>query len=157
MFSLNKLPKLLYIGDTPIENTASGMVLLYRLLQEYPPEKLFIIQNQESPLEKRLEGVTYRIIDKMISRVMRSRLHTPAAFVVFFLTDILCRRVGKLCGDFKPEVIVTVSHELSWLIAAKLAQRLEIPLVIICHDSLTQTLKFSSFFNSLLEKRFAEV
>src|SRR5690349_7624428 len=38
------LPRLVYIGDVPIESTYHGSILLYRLFEAYPADKLLIIE-----------------------------------------------------------------------------------------------------------------
>ena len=39
-----ELPRLLYLGDVPVEASYHGSALLYRLLQAYPAERLTIIE-----------------------------------------------------------------------------------------------------------------
>ena len=44
MTEASTLPRLLYIGDVPVEASYHGSALLYRLLQTYPPDRLRIIE-----------------------------------------------------------------------------------------------------------------
>ena len=55
------LPRLLYIGDVPVEASYHGSALLYRLLEDYPKERLKIVEAgvQLSRPERRLAGVAY--------------------------------------------------------------------------------------------------
>src|SRR4051812_48302616 len=38
------LPRLLYVGDVPVEASYHGSALLHRLLSDYPHEKLTVIE-----------------------------------------------------------------------------------------------------------------
>ena len=39
------LPRLLYLGDVPVEASYHGSALIYRLLQHYPVDRLMIIES----------------------------------------------------------------------------------------------------------------
>src|SRR5207253_10669972 len=41
-------PRLVYIGDVPVESTYHGSLLLHRLLQIYPPDKLGVVEGSIS-------------------------------------------------------------------------------------------------------------
>ncbi len=58
---ISKLPRLLYVGDVPIESSYHGSALLFRLLQNYPPVKLRIVETGlfVSESERRLSHVSY--------------------------------------------------------------------------------------------------
>ena len=38
------LPRLLYVGDVPVEASYHGSALLHRLLVNYPPDRLSVIE-----------------------------------------------------------------------------------------------------------------
>ena len=56
-----ELPRLLYVGDVPVECSYHGSALLYRLLQKYPVDRLRIIEAglQASRPDRRLKAVSY--------------------------------------------------------------------------------------------------
>ena len=43
------LPRLLYVGDVPVEASYHGSALIYRLLQRYPVERLRIVEGNIFP------------------------------------------------------------------------------------------------------------
>ena len=76
------LPRLLYLGDVPVESSYHGSALLYRLLQNYPPDRLRIIEgnHRNSVPERRLHGVLYRVLKVGWSRPLYTRFSRWAAF-----------------------------------------------------------------------------
>ena len=58
----NKLPRLVYVGDVPVESSTHGSGLLFRLLQDYPVGKLLVVEGwpSRSNPARRLPGVSYR-------------------------------------------------------------------------------------------------
>lgn len=106
------LPRLLYIGDVPVESTVAGSALLYRLLQKYPVEKLHIIEGNIhiSQVETRLYRVNYGSLYVGKKRLLHSRL-TPIYNLYLLLTAK--KRISQLietANNFKPEAILTVTH-----------------------------------------------
>src|SRR5437879_959968 len=69
------LPRLLYIGDLPVESSFHGSALLYRLLQDYPPGKLMIVEagGSASLPARRLPEVPYRRFFSRGQRLQRTR------------------------------------------------------------------------------------
>ena len=55
------LPRLLYLGDVPVESSYHGSALLHRLLADYPPEQLLILETgaASSKPERRMPNVNY--------------------------------------------------------------------------------------------------
>ena len=76
------LPNLLYVGDVPVEATYHGSALLYRLLEEYPPERLLIIETEPfvSTPEQRLNGVPYKKIALGAERLMKTGFTNSQAY-----------------------------------------------------------------------------
>ena len=58
------LPRVAYIGCVPAERSYHGSLLLYRLLQALPPEKLRVVEGYLGPSQpdRRLPGVAYRAL-----------------------------------------------------------------------------------------------
>jgi glycosyltransferase involved in cell wall biosynthesis len=151
------LPRLLYIGYTPVENTCAGMVLLHRLFSRYPAGKLMVFQCLDSPIDKRLPGVKYFLYQKLVSRLIRSRFRKLATLGGVFLSTFTLREVNSKCKEFAPEAIITVSHGVTWYAAALLAKKLNLPLYIVCYDDWLEPLGMPPLVSRWLEKQFAHV
>ncbi len=80
-----ELPRLLYIGDVPVESTLHGSALLYRLLEGYPPQKLRIIEgfNVSQP-RHRLPAVAYRTFRPRWTRLINTRFGAPFSALATF-------------------------------------------------------------------------
>jgi hypothetical protein len=132
------LPRLIYIGDVPVESSYHGSALLYRLLESYPPNQLRIFETNlmRSLQSRRLSGVSYDEIRVGYHRPLYSR------FARHYRAWLTCRApsfVSRLSSDlaaFRPEAVLSVAHGLSWMTAAKFARRFNLPLHLICHDDL---------------------
>ena len=72
-------PRLLYVGDVPVESSYHGSALLHRLLSDYPPDKLTILETAtKSETHRRLPGVNYVVHPIGKSRWLNTRLHSYA-------------------------------------------------------------------------------
>ena len=130
------LPRLLYLGDVPVEASYHGSALLYRLLQDYPPGRLRIIEANLWPsrVDRRLHGVGYQTLAVGRSRLLNSRLHDWYSTWLASGSAGRTRQVPGLLEGFEPEAAVTVAHGFSWVTAARFAADRGIPLHLICHD-----------------------
>ena len=70
-------PRLLYLGDVPVESSYHGSTLLYRLLQGYPADRLTIVEGNLFPArtDRRLPGVTHHTLQVGKSRALNTRFH----------------------------------------------------------------------------------
>lgn len=131
-----EFPRLLYIGDVPIEASYHGSALLYRLLENYPAERLRIIEAglMASKPTRRLRGVAYEFLPLPLARLQTTRL--APAFAAMSTLFAASRARGSAAKDevFRSHAILTVTHGYSWLTAARVAQLLDVPLHLICHD-----------------------
>jgi hypothetical protein len=130
------LPNLLYVGDVPVEASYHGSALLYRLLQNYPPEKLRIIESSliRSLPERRLSRVPYASVDVGYSRLLRTRFARSYSSWLSLLSRRHRRRMAAALGSFRPEAILTLAHGFLWDGAAQFAEEHQLPLHLICHD-----------------------
>ena len=130
------LPRLLYVGDVPVEASYHGSALLYRLMQDYPPSRLAIVEAgiEVSQVLRRLPGVSYHDARLPLTRLQRSRL--VSWYEAACLRSATWRAGGmmRMARNFKPDAILTVTHGYPWITAAEIADRLDIPLHLICHD-----------------------
>lgn len=131
-----QLPRLLYIGDQPVESTFGGAALLYRLLQTYPTDRLLILESNlgVSKPDRRIANATYDRFTIGIPRLTRSRLYRQHAAVMFALAPYRYPQIARAVRQFRPDAVVTLSHLYSWRTAAVVAKRLGVPLHLILHD-----------------------
>jgi hypothetical protein len=129
-------PRLAYVGDVPVEASFHGSALIYRLLQDYPADRLLIIEAglEASQPARRLQHVRYRFLPSRFRRLRSTRFggRYEAARTAF--AKYRGRRIAAELRDFGPDAILSVSHGASWIAAAEAAQRLKVPLHLICHD-----------------------
>jgi glycosyltransferase involved in cell wall biosynthesis len=153
------LPKLLYLGDVPVEASQHGSALLYRLLTEYPPSSLRIIESNLalSKQIRRLPHVDYRELPTGRVRLLNSRLHGPYSALLTWTASSRVKKARSLIGDFLPEAIISVGHGYGWLTAAKLAKDLEVPFHLIMHDDWPRLAGIPSGLRDWFERLFALV
>ncbi len=136
------LPRLIYIAEVPVERTVAGALLLYRLLQHYPKEKLQVWQTTAGDEKLRLHGVEYFMPKFPLARLRHSRFAGWHTRFVHFSAFLLARALWRRAEAFRPEAVLTVTNGDYWSVAAALAQLHNLPLHLICHDDTSQS--FSS-------------
>lgn len=129
-------PRLLYLGDVPVESSYHGSTLLYRLFQRYPANRLRIIESNLSPstASRRLPAVRYESLTVGHRRVLNSRFHSWYSRWLFAGAARRAAQVASRLDGFLPEAVITVAHGFSWVTAAQYAARQRRPLHLICHD-----------------------
>lgn len=129
-------PRLLYLGDVPVEASYHGSALLYRLLQTYPADRLTIIEAgiEASKPERRVAGVAYHALLLPLSRLQTTRFAPWYTVACLRTAGLRAGRLQGLARACRAEAILTVTHGNSWITAAELARRLDLPLHLICHD-----------------------
>lgn len=129
-------PRLLYLADVPVEASYHGSALLYRLLEDYPKERLTIVEagTLASLPERRLSDVAYYHRLMPFVRLQSTRLHPWYVAAGLRSAALRASQLMPLAQADRPEAILTVAHGYSWLTAAALAERLNIALHLICHD-----------------------
>ena len=112
-----------------------GSTLMYRLLEDYPKEKLHIIEafGTSSP-DSRLAGCEYRELKTGLSRLLWTRFHYYVSPIATLGAPIFRHRIPKILGGFRPEAVITVVHGYSWATAAAYAEQHKLPLHLILHD-----------------------
>ncbi len=135
-----RLPRLLYVGEVPIENSYHGSSLLYRLLLNYPAERLRIVEVAHASLpERRLPGVDYCYAPDTLSRIQRTRWAQIAASATLLTETWRIGAVRKAIGPFEADAVLTVTHGNAWINAATIARERGLPLHLICHDEWART------------------
>ena len=151
------LPRLLYVGDVPVEASYHGSALLYRLLQTYPKDRLRIIESgmELSLPERRLSQVTYFPALQPFRRWFNTRLNRWLYILLSLRATVFTRGVSKAVGDFQPEAVLTVAHGFSWLTAATYARRRRLPLHFIVHDDWPRIVGHWPLISGWVDRQFA--
>lgn len=151
------LPRLLYLGDVPVESSYHGSTLLYRLFQLYPPERLLIVEGTMVPprTDRRLPGVVHRTLAAGRARWLNTRFHDQYAWWLTVTAGSRSGRARQLLGDFVPEAVVTVPHGFTWITAAAVARQLGVPLHLVIHDDWPRVVQ--GHLRPRVERVFGEV
>lgn len=141
-----------YVGDVPVEASYHGSALLHRLLSDYPPNRLTIIETAtESQPQRRLPNVNYVSHPVSKQRWLNTRFH-PYAVAWFTHAAQRVRLNGFDC-----EGVLTVAHGFGWLTAAEIAKKRKVPLHLIVHDDWPRVADIAPQFRNWLDDRFATV
>lgn len=131
------LPRLLYVGDVPVESSYHGSALLFRLMQRYPPELLSIIEGNLFSTQigaARLAGVKYHTLTVGHRRLLNSRFHGWYSRRLFGRAARRVAQVRAIAEQHSPDAVLTVAHGYSWVTAARYAAASGLPLHLIVHD-----------------------
>ena len=132
---MQALPRVLYAADVPVASTTAGSLLLYRLLRDYPGEKVLIAEGLvRSTPDTRLPKVRYAGFPVGWGRLLRTRFGKYYAPFVMGRAESRTGALSQLAAEHRAEVILTVAHNYSWLSAAAVARNLKLPLLFILHD-----------------------
>lgn len=151
------LPRLLYIGDVPVEASYHGSALLYRLLQTYPRERLRIVEAglEASRPDRRLAGVEYRQVPLKGRRLLSTRFHRQVSSFFSLLAPWRAGAMRAACKGFQPEAVLTVAHGYSWMTAAAFARRHRLPLHFIVHDDWPRAILAPRRIRLWVDRQFA--
>jgi glycosyltransferase involved in cell wall biosynthesis len=152
------LPRLLYVGDVPVEASYHGSALLHRLLADYPAEKLTILETgTASQSQRRLPDVNYVSYPLNRSRWLNTRFHPYAAAWFSYNGTKVAPKVAQSLNGSGFDCVLTVAHGFGWLAAAGLAERRKLPLHLMVHDDWPRAAAVPRGFRNWLERRFANV
>jgi hypothetical protein len=150
------LPRLLYASDVTVESSFHGSALLYRLLQNYPPDRLLILQPSAVKAEncRRLAGVVYADLRFGNHQLLHSRLAQVYRTWLALTAGNGASAIRRACAEFRPEAVLTVIHGFSWIAAAKFAQQQQLPLFAIVHDDWPHVVNVFPVVRPRLERIF---
>jgi len=155
------LPRLLYIGQPAVSMTRGGSILLYRMLQKYPVERLRVVEANlgASKSNNRLPGVAYDTLNIAWARLLKTRFHGLYNTYLYAKAAVKSsnHKLDRIVREFRPESILTVFEGNVWLIAASLAERFQLPLHIISHDDWSLGSWFPLLLKPWLLRRFRKV
>ena len=151
-------PRLLYLGDVPPESTVESPSLLFRLLQDYPKERLRVLFRSEytSDASQRLPGIRYETfhLDLLKLPPMRFTLNRAATL---FTADVINRGAYSGLSGFQPQAILTIAHGFGCLTAAALARSLAVPLHFVLHDDWMSWVGVPRYFLPAASAKFCRV
>jgi glycosyltransferase involved in cell wall biosynthesis len=153
------LPRLCYIGEVPVECSYHGSALLWRLLESYPPKDLLIVEGiHRSSVERRLPGVRYiHPPTPGIGRMLRTRYSLHVSEVLYRAISILSVGIVPSVAYHRPQALITVCHGLFWLAAARVANILRVPLHLIVHDHVPDTVAGSKRLREQISHDFGRI
>src|ERR1044072_3514760 len=104
-------PRMLYVGDVPVEASYHGSALLHRLLSNYPHDRLTVIETAtESDPTRRLPQINYTPHRIGKARWLNTRFHP---YVVAWFTHACERQAPKILHSVNGtgfEAVLTVAH-----------------------------------------------
>jgi len=141
------------------------MMLLYRLLETYPSDRLVVIHAvEDDPMperpDRRIKDVRYFDLHPSFTRGWYfTRMRVPGLFWVMLKVHAWwqARRAAKLVESFRPEVILTIHEQFGWLTAASLARRLDLPLHFVLHDEWFRNIPMAEALKPRFERAFGSV
>jgi len=152
------LPRLLYVGDVPVEASYHGSALLHRLLAGYTPEKLTVIETAaESDPQRRLPNVNYISQPIAKQRWLNTRFHRYAVSWFTRSGERAAPRISQSLNGFGFESVLTVAHGFGWLAAARIASERNVPLHLMVHDDWPRVANVTAGFRQCLDEQFAKV
>ncbi|MDB6007193.1 MAG: hypothetical protein JWR15_4180, partial [Prosthecobacter sp.] len=154
-----ELPKLLYLSSVPVESSYHGSALLYRLLCDYPRDRLLVVESSDylSKPGRRIPGVRYAAVHGGIERLTRTRFATLYSSFRFLRAASWRKGIEDVLQSFTPEAVLTVSHGHVWVTAAAFAKHRHLPLHLVNHDEITQTVMHPPILRARVERTFGEV
>lgn len=152
-----ELPRLLYVGEVDVQAFCHGSLLLYRILDSYPRDRLRIMETSPSgsAVARRLPGVAYEHFPLPAGPVFYNRFARHYAGVLPALTQGLSRELRERLGALPWDMLLTVAHGYSWIPAFDLAQRLRRPAHLVVHDDWPRYSARSGLMQRGLEKIFS--
>lgn len=152
------LPRIVYVGDVPVEASYHGSALLYRLLETYTAAGIKIVETgRASAPERRLSNVSYSWSPLGESRWMRTRFHPFVSAYNSVAANRCDGPVAHTVYNTEFDCVLTVAHGFGWLSAAALAQSRRTPLHVVIHDDWVRVAHVPLAFRSWLDRRFREV
>lgn len=154
----DRVPRLLYVGDVPVESTYHGSALIYRLLSTFDPGEIRVVEGNawRSQVSRRLPA-TYESLFVGVPGLLNSRLGAYYFPLVARMAARRARSITSLLNGFQPEAVLTVVHGVSWISAARWALARKLPLHVIVHDDWISCCNFGKNLTRWFQEKFDEV
>jgi glycosyltransferase involved in cell wall biosynthesis len=133
---VQQLPRLLLLSDEGPQTTSAGGLILFRLLKDYPVDRLQVIARRVPPEDSRL-NCRYNSLTTLWRRFEQSRFHRWKRSLRAFglVPPVPVRRVEKLLDGFQPDVVLCVmQHAAYYDTAWRFARTYRLSLIVIVHD-----------------------
>lgn len=161
----NQYPRLCYLGSLQVEATSASMMLLHRLLEGYPADRLNIVHVNEDDRaseqpERRIKNVRYFQLPPSFRRGwFFTRMRAPGLFWMMLQAHASwqARKAAKLLAPFHPDAVLTIHELFGWLTATKLAKRLNVPLHLALHDEWFRNIPMAPSLVNRFETYFGRV
>jgi len=151
-------PRLLYVGDVPVEASYHGSALLHRLLSDYPHDHLTVIETAaRSDASRRLPKVNYFSYPIGNPRWLNTRFHPYAVAWYSQAGTRLAPKISESINGFDFEGVLTVVHGFGWLAAAAVASKRKAPLHLVLHDDWPRAADVAPAFRKWLDRQFGSV
>src|SRR5215216_1098204 len=151
-------PRLLYVGDVPVEASYHGSALLHRLLSDYPQDRLTVIETAtKSVPARRVPKVNYISHPIGKARWLNTRFHPYAVAWFTHVGKRLAPKIAQSVNGAGFESVLTVAHGFGWLAAAEIASERRVPLHLIVHDDWPRVANIAPQFRQWLDERFANI
>lgn len=151
-------PRLLYVGDVPIEASYHGSALLHRLLSDYPQDHLTVVETATaSDTSRRLPRVNYISLPIGNTRWLNTRLHPYAVAWYSQAGSRLAPKISQSINGFDFDGVLTVGHGFGWLTAAAVASQRNVPLHLLVHDDWPRAADIAPAFRKWLDRQFGSV
>jgi glycosyltransferase involved in cell wall biosynthesis len=131
------LPRMAFASEVPPLNLSSGPAQIFRLLRQYPADRLLLCEDSGLPRYPghELEGVARHRFWFNWNRLMRSRFGRWNGILTFVLDPLLlARRMASVLKASGTEAILSVAHGHVWWPAYCASRRLGLPFHLIVHD-----------------------
>lgn len=128
-------PRLLYMSDQPPSNMNGGLILMRRLLADYPTDRLTVACAPDF-----LRQAAGTLLDCEHVPLFRTNGTGPWGWGrVKQLVDLLAvphiqRAAEKIIREKRIEAVLTVAHDLFFLAAVGAARNMGVPSVVVVHD-----------------------
>ena len=159
---ISRLPKTLYFSDVVPQDSGAGSSLIYRLLKFFPRDKLMVVNPPTAKLTSDLHldlnvygHLKNSVSRQVIDRLARSRF-AVAGETLRWLDSYRTKSLGKLIKEFRPQVVVVVTHGCSWHTAVRYATSHRIPFFLIVHDDFKFTITMNDWSREKALQAFAD-
>lgn len=153
-------PRILVLSAAVPQTWYAGSLLLYRLLQHYPADRLKAVGPVVQPASEVLACDYAALRPAASSRLNLTRLAEINRSLqnVFGVGLIPQARVDRAVGQFRANVVVTVMERLDYVEAAhRYCRRHRVPLVLIVHDRLESFDRVYGPFKAAQRRRIAAI
>ncbi len=151
-------PRVLYVGDVPVEATYHGSLLLFRLFESYSSNKITIVETgRQSQVSRRLPRVSYMFVALSDPRWLNTRFHSYVLAWYSFTNTRKNKQIAEALYGVEFDCVVTVAHGVGWLAAAAIAKNRHVPLHLMVHDDWPSVANVPSVFRKWLEDSFGRV